>query len=128
MKLKGILISKILLPWQRVKPQNSFFGDFEAIRSFLVGLTWSKTLQNLHTHWNPRQLGRAGAEAGTRAWHRGSTAPPRTPSENLMYSSHILARIHMKIGTHIDLIEPNNFCAACHGLRPTGSRLFYWFP
>ncbi len=34
----------------------------------------------------------------------------------------------MKIGTHIDLIEPNNFCTACHGLRPTGSRLFYCFP
>ncbi len=30
----------------------------------------------------------------------------------------------MKLGTHIDLIELNNFCAACHGLRPTGSRLF----
>ncbi len=61
---------------------------------------------------------------GTRAWHRGSTAPPGKPSENLMCSSHILARIHMKLGTHIDLIEPNNFCATCHGLRPTGSRLF----
>ncbi len=33
-----------------------------------------------------------------------------------MCSSHILARIHMKLGTHIDLIELNNFCAACHGL------------
>ncbi len=47
-----------------------------------------------------------------------------TKLQNLMCSSHILARIHMKLGTHIDLIEPNNFCAACHGLRPTGSRLF----
>ncbi len=28
-----------------------------------------------------------------------------------MNSSHILARIHIKLGTHIDLIEPNNFCA-----------------
>ncbi len=28
------------------------------IRAFLGGLTWSKTLENLHTHWNPRQLGR----------------------------------------------------------------------
>ncbi len=46
---------------------------------------------------------------GTRAWHRGSTAPPGAQSENLMYSSHILARIHMKLGTHIDLIELNNF-------------------
>ncbi len=63
------------------------------------------------------------AEAGTRAWHRGSTAPPRTQSENLMYSSHILARIHMKLGTHIDLIELNKFHTACHRLRPTGSRL-----
>ncbi len=56
--MKGILISKILLPWQCVKPQYSFFGDFEAIRAFLGGLTWSKTLDNLLTHWNPRQLGR----------------------------------------------------------------------
>ncbi len=39
--------------------------------------------------------------AGARVWHRGSTAPPGTQSENLMYSSHILARIHMKLGTHI---------------------------
>ncbi len=31
--------------------------DFEAIRAFLGGLTWSKTLENLHTHWNPQQLG-----------------------------------------------------------------------
>ncbi len=64
------------------------------------------------------------AEAGTRVWHRGSTAPPGTQSENLMYSSHILARIHMKLGTHIDLIELNNFHTACHWLRPTGSWLF----
>ncbi len=28
------------------------------IRAFLGGLTWSKTLENVHTHWNPRQLGR----------------------------------------------------------------------
>ncbi len=55
------------------------------------------------------------AEAGTWAWHRGSTAPPGTPSENLMNSSHILARIHMKLGTRIDLIELNNFCVTCHG-------------
>ncbi len=41
-----------------------------------------------------------------------------------MYSSHILARIHMKLGTHIDLIEPNKFHTACHWLCPTGSRLF----
>ncbi len=30
---------------------------------------------------------------------RGSTAPPGKPSENLMCSSHIFARIHMKLGT-----------------------------
>ncbi len=56
--VKGILISKILLSWQRVKPQYFFFCDFEAIRAFLGGLTWSKTLENVHTHWNPWQLGR----------------------------------------------------------------------
>ncbi len=34
------------------------FVFFLTIRAFLGGLTWSKTLENLHTHWNPRQLGR----------------------------------------------------------------------
>ncbi len=64
------------------------------------------------------------AEAGT--W-RGTGAlrrPLEAQSENLMYSSHILAHIHMKLGTHIDLIELNNFRPAFHRLRPTGSRLF----
>ncbi len=64
------------------------------------------------------------AEAGTQACHRGSMAPPGAQSENLMYSSHILAHIHMKLGTHIDLIELNNFRPAFHRLHPTGSRLF----
>ncbi len=124
--VKGILISKILLSWQRVKPQFSFFGDFEAIRAFLGGLTWSKTLENVHTHWNPRQLGRRwGWDPGVAQRLYGA---PWNTSENLMCSSHILARINMKLGTHIDLIEPNNFCTACHGLRPTGSQLFYCFP
>ncbi len=35
-----------------------FFFFLSTIRAFLGGLTWSKTLENLHTHWNPRQLGR----------------------------------------------------------------------
>ncbi len=61
---------------------------------------------------------KTAAEAGTWAGHRGSMVPPGTPSENLMYSSHKLARIHMNLGTHIDLIEPNNFCAPCHRLPP----------
>ncbi len=52
---------------------------------------------------------------------KNAKAPPGTQFGNLMYSSHILARIHMKLSTHIDLIEPNNFHAAYHGLRPTGS-------
>ncbi len=124
--MKGLLISKILLSWQRVKPQYSFFGDFEAIRAFLGGLTWSKTLENLHKHWNPRQLGRRwGWDPGVAQRLYGA---PWNTSENLMCSSHILARINIKLGTHIDLIEPNNFCTACHGLRPTGSQLFYCFP
>ncbi len=112
--MKGLLISKILLSWQRVKPQYSFFGDFEAIRAFLGGLTWSKTLENLHKHWNPRQLGRRwGWDPGVAQRLYGA---PWNTSENLMCSSHILARINIKLGTHIDLIEPNNFCTACHGL------------
>ncbi len=32
------------------------------IRAFLGGLTWSKTLENLHTHWNLRPLGTGVAQ------------------------------------------------------------------
>ncbi len=108
-----------------------FFFFLSTVQGFLGALTCSKTLENC-THVGIRGHQDA-AEAGTRAWHRGSTAPPRTQSENLMYSSHILARIHMKLGTHIDLIELNKFHTACHRLRPTGSRLscsskdYYYF-
>ncbi len=35
-----------------------FFSFFLTIRTFLGGLTWSKTLENVHTHWNSRHLGR----------------------------------------------------------------------
>ncbi len=62
-----------------------------------------KTLENVHTHWNPRQLGRRlrlGPGRGTEALRR-----PLEHIRKLMCSSHILARIHMKLGTHIDLIE-----------------------
>ncbi len=77
---------------------------FLTIRAFLGALTWSKTLENLHTHWNPRKLGRR------RGWDPGVAqrlygAPWNTIRKNLMNSSHILALIHMKLGTHIDLIE-----------------------
>ncbi len=99
-----------------------FFIFLSNFRGFLGALTCSKLLK-ICTHVGIRGHQDA-AEAGTRAWHRGSTAPPGAQSENLMYSSHILARIHMKLGTHIDLIELNKFHTACHRLRPTGSRLF----
>ncbi len=29
------------------------FFFLPTIRAFLGGLTWSKTLENVHTHWNP---------------------------------------------------------------------------
>ncbi len=85
-------------------------------------LTYTKTLENWHTRWNPRPLGRR------RGWDPGVAqglygAPWKTVRKQ-MYISHILAHIHMKLGTHIDLIELNNFHTACHWLRPTGSRLF----
>ncbi len=35
-----------------------FIYFLSTIRAFLGGLTWSKTLENVHTHWNPRQLER----------------------------------------------------------------------
>ncbi len=54
------------------------------------------------------------AEAGTGV-AQGLYGAPWNTVRNLMYSSHILARIHMKLGTHIDLIELNNFHTACIG-------------
>ncbi len=38
---------------------------FLTIQAFLGGLTWSKTLENVHTHWNLRPLGRR------RGWNPG---------------------------------------------------------
>ncbi len=76
-----------------------YFFFYSNIRALLGVLTCSKTLERfahtLESVWRPD-----ATEAGTRAWHRGSTAPPRTQFENLMYSSHMLARIHIKLGTH----------------------------
>ncbi len=69
-----------------------FFIDYPGI---FGGLTWSKTLENLHTHWNPRQLGtplRLGPGRGTEALQR----PLEHHQKNLMNSSHILARIHIE--------------------------------
>ncbi len=57
------------------------------------------------------------AETGTRACHRGSTAPPGAQSENLMYSSHILAHIHMKLGTTYRSHEPEQLSSCIHRLR-----------
>ncbi len=92
-----------------------FFFDYTGI---LRGLTWSKTLENLHTHWNPWQLGRR------RGWDPGVAqrlygAPWNTIRKLDVKLTHTCTYSY----THIDLIEPNNFCATCHGLRPTGSRL-----
>ncbi len=50
---------------------------------------------------------RLGPGRGTEALQR----PLETPSENLMNSSHILARIHMKLGTHIDLHQAEQLFA-----------------
>ncbi len=67
-----------------------FFWWFEAIRAFFGGLNMVKnswkcahTLETPAAVWTPLRL-------GPRAWHRGSTAPPRTHQENLMCSSHYL--------------------------------------
>ncbi len=79
------------------KPQYSYFGDFEAIRAFLGGFNMVKnswkfahTLEPVAVRmprgWDPGR----GTEALRRPWNT---------SENLMCSSHILARIHMKLGT-----------------------------
>ncbi len=73
-----------------------------------------KNSWKLHTHWNPRQLGRRwgwGPGRGTEALQR----PLEHHQKTWWIAHHILARIHMKLGTHIDLIKPNNFCAACQG-------------
>jgi len=84
-----------------------FFSMFLAL---LGPLTCSKTLETLHKHIGIR--GHQGrAEAGTRARQGGSTAPSWTGSENFVHISNALAHISMKLGTHIDLIGPNNFRA-----------------
>ncbi len=66
---------------------------YSTIRVLLRALTCSKTLENSHTRWNPLASGRhRGWDPGVA---QGLYGAPRTQSENLMYSSHILARIHM---------------------------------
>ncbi len=62
--------------------------------------------------------------SGNQAWHRGYMVPPGTQSENLLHISYIVAHIHMKLCTHIDLTELKNLCTACHSLLPTVSQLF----
>ncbi len=99
-----------------------FHYYFLTIRAFLGGLTWSKTLENVHTHWNPRQLGRRwGWDPGVAQRLYG--APWNTFRKHDVYLTHTCTYSY-ETRYNIDLIEPNNFCAACHGLRPTGSRLF----
>ncbi len=96
-----------------------FFSRFWGV---LGPLTYTKTLENWHTCWNLRPLGRRrGWEPGVA---QGLYGAPWKTVRKQMYISHILAHIHMKLGTHIDLIELNKFHAACHRFRPTGSRLF----
>ncbi len=95
-----------------------FYIDYSGI--LWEGSAWTKTLENLHTHWNLRQLGRR------RSWDPGVAqslyGAPWNTTRKLRNSSHILARIHMKLGTHIDLIEPNTFAAHVMG-APNSSRL-----
>ncbi len=57
---------------------------------------------------------RLGPGRGTEALRR-----PLENHQKTWCVAHTFARIHMKLGTHIDLIELNNFCVTCHGLRPT---------
>ena len=88
-------------------------------RGLLGPLTCLKSLENWHTHWNLRPLGPG------RDWYTGVaqglySAPWNTEG----HISYILARRHTKLGTHVDLIKPNNFRTACHRLRPTGSWIF----
>ena len=92
---------------------------FPRVRGLLGPLTCLKSLENWHTPWNLWPLG------PDRDWYTGVaqglySAPWNTEG----HIPWILARIHMKLGTHVDLIKPNNFRTACHKLRPTGSWLF----
>ena len=65
------------------------------------------------------------AEAGTRTWQGGSTAPSWTGSDNLVHISNTLAWINMKLSTHIDLIGPNILPPVKFYASPTGSRLLW---
>ncbi len=81
-----------------------FFSRFWGV---LGPLTYTKTLENWHTCWNLRPLGRRrGWEPGVA---QGLYGAPWITVRKQMYISHILAHIHMKLGTHIDLIELNKF-------------------
>ncbi len=98
-----------------------FFFDYPGI---FGGLNMVKNSWNVHTHWNPWQLG-TPLRLGTRAWHRGSTAPPWKTIQKTWCVAHTYLHVFIWNSVqHIDLIEVNNFCVTCHGLRPTGSRLF----
>ena len=96
-----------------------YYYFFPTSRGLLGPLTYSKTLENWHTHWNLRPLGPG------RDWYTGVAQGLYSAPWNIEgHISYILARRRMKLGTHIDLIKPNNFRTACHRLRPTGSWLF----
>ena len=96
-----------------------YYYFFLTSRGLLGPLTCSKTLENWHTPWNLRPLGPG------RDWYTGVAQGLYSAPWNIEgHISSILARIHMKLGTHVDLIKPNNFRTACHKLRPTGSWLF----
>ena len=95
---------------------SNFFSRF---RGLLGPLTCLKSLENWHTHWNLRPLGPG------RDWYTGVAQGLYSAPWNMEgHISYILARRRMKLGTHIDLIKPNNFRTACHRLCPTGSQLF----
>ena len=96
-----------------------YYYFFPTLRGLLGSLTCSKTLENWHTPWNLRPLG-LGRDRYTGVTQGLYSAPWNTEG----HISYILARRHMKLGTHVDLIKPNNFRTACHRLRPTGSWLF----
>ena len=113
------------IAYHRLRPTGSWlFGVYYSYLSsklwgLLGSLTYSKTLENLRTLWNLWPLG------ACRGWDPGVAQGLYSAPWNMEgHISYILARRRMKLGTHINLINPNNFCIAYHRLCPTGSWLF----
>ncbi|MGL4615689.1 MAG: hypothetical protein ACRCVV_17710, partial [Shewanella sp.] len=100
-----------------------FFLFFLTLLDFLGALTYSKTLENWH-----RRQSRSSSQK-SKGWNtgvaQGLCSAPCKAKKTLMHRSGKNVRTCTRLGTLIDLIDPNNFRTLTFKLRPTGSRLFW---